>query len=136
MRQLIRQNKTLVRYVLVGVAGVLFELAVIFIAVKVFSASDALAVTASYWLGVVFSFLLQKFFAFENKDVRVTTVGYQTATFVVLLGFNYLFTLVFVHFMSGLLGVYLARMVALVITTGWNFFIYKLIIFRKLSHES
>ena len=136
MQQLIHQNKTLVRYVLVGVTGVLFELAVIFVAVKVFAASDVVAVTASYWLGVAFSFLLQKFFAFENKDVRPKTVGYQTFTFAALLGFNYLFTLVFVHLTAGLLGVYIARMVALVVTTGWNFFVYKLIIFRKSGHES
>lgn len=131
MLDFLQRNKTLVRYILVGGTGVLFELAVIFVAVKVFSASDATAVTASYWLGVAFSFLLQKFFAFENKDVRVKSVGYQTVSFAALLAVNYIFTLVFVHFMAAFLGVYLARMVALVITTGWNFFAYKFIIFRK-----
>ncbi|MFW0111387.1 GtrA family protein [Rothia sp. CCM 9417] len=136
MLGLIRKNQTLVRYVLVGGVGVLFELAVIFVMIRVFTASDSLAVTASYWLGVIFSFLLQKFFAFENKDVRAKTVSYQTAAFAVLLGFNYLFTLVFVHFTAEFLGIYLSRMVALAITTGWNFFVYKLIIFRKPSHVS
>lgn len=134
MLDFLQRNKTLVRYILVGGTGVLFELAVIFVAVKVFSASDAAAVTASYWLGVAFSFLLQKFFAFENKDVRVKSVGYQTVSFGVLLAVNYIFTLVFVHFTAAFLGVYLARMVALVITTGWNFFAYKFIIFRKAGN--
>lgn len=134
MGQFLDKNKTLIRYLLVGGTGVVFELAVIFLALTVFKASDSMAVTASYWLGVAFSFLLQKFFAFENKDVRAKTVGYQTLAFGLLLAINYLFTLAFVHFTGALLGVYLARMVALVITTGWNFFAYKFIIFRKTAH--
>ena len=131
MYSLIRRNKTLARYLFVGGTGVLFELVVIFVMVRVFSSSDSLAVTMSYWLGVLVSFLLQKFFAFKSRDVRAKTVTRQIIFFGLLLVFNYIFTLVFVQLTGEIINIYLARIIALVITTMWNFYVYKKIIFKN-----
>lgn len=124
-------NKTLIRYIVTGVSGVFFELGVIFLALRVFHASNSVAVSLGFWLGVAFSFLLQKFFAFENKEVQPLALGCQTVSFGVLLLVNYLFTLGVVAVLAGLLTVYGARLLALVITTAWNFLVYKHIIFRQ-----
>lgn len=124
-------NKTLIRYIVTGVSGVFFELGVIFVAQRVFHASDSLAVSLGFWLGVAFSFLLQKFFAFESREVQPRVLGWQTVSFGVLLLVNYLFTLGVVALLAGVLTVYVARMLALVITTAWNFLVYKHIIFRQ-----
>lgn len=124
-------SNTLLRYILVGGTGVLFELFVIFAMKNWLGASDELAVTVSFWAGVAFSFLLQKFFAFDNKEVRIKALSKQAFFYALLLAVNYLFTLLFVNLTAGFWGVYIARMVALVITTAWNFLVYKYLVFKK-----
>nr|WP_239479056.1 GtrA family protein [Rothia sp. ZJ1223] len=121
------------RYVGVGVTGVIFELLILYIVKNVLDGDNKIAVTASYWLGIIFSFLLQKFFAFENKETATKVVGAQVLSYSLLLLVNYLFTLGFIALFAEMLGIYIARMVALMITTGWNFFVYKYFVFKKVK---
>lgn len=118
------------RYVLVGGLGYLFEMAVLYVASTLLRTSDPLAVTTSFWLGLVFSFLLQKVVAFGSREARADVLGAQTGLYAVLVLVNYAFTLGFTSLAAPSIGVFLSRTIALGITTGWNYFAYRNVIFN------
>lgn len=118
------------RYVLVGGAGYLFEMLVLFVMSVVLHSNDAIAVTASFWLGLVFSFFLQKVLAFGNREANAEVLGLQAGFYALLVLFNYGFTLGFAALTAPVIGVFLSRTAALVITTAWNYFLYRGIIFN------
>lgn len=133
MKKILHFNTTTLRYLIVGVAGVVFEIFIIFLMKGIFLASNELSITISFWLGIIFSFTLQKFFAFQNPGVEVKMLGGQIFAYGTLLIVNYLFTLFFVNIFSSFFGVYIARMIALIIMTCWNYIVYKKIIFNEMK---
>lgn len=119
------------RYAVIGGLGYIFEMLVLAVAVSLLSAGDHAAVTASYWLGLVFSFVLQKLLAFRNRDRRSVVIGAQATSYVALVLLNYGFTLLFTTLTASVLGVFISRTLALLMTTGWNYFLYRKIIFNN-----
>lgn len=117
------------RYVVVGVSVYLFEVLVIVVA-QAWGASALLAVALSFWLGLVTSFLLQKLFTFRDRRLhrRILTAQLVAVTLLVLVNFG--FTLLVVHWLSGVVPAFVARTGALGITTIWNFYLYKIRIFK------
>lgn len=93
--------------------------------------TSVLAVGISFWLGFLIAFVLQKLIAFKNTDRSKKTVARQTLLYSGLVGVNYLFTLAFVAIFGPILGTIVARTIALIITTGWNYVIYSKLIFRS-----
>lgn len=101
-----------------------------FIYVLVASGVDRLlAVAIGFWVGFFLAFIMQKLLAFRNTTAAPKQVLRQSVLYILLVLFNYGFTLGFVALLSPLMGVYIARTVALAITTCWNFIIYKKLIF-------
>ncbi|TXJ07779.1 MAG: GtrA family protein [Aeromicrobium sp.] len=122
------------RYLIVGVTGYLFEMAVLALATRVFESGTVLAVTLSFWLGLLFSFYFQKVLAFGDHDHSVKVLGRQGMLYGVLVLVNFGFTVGFAWLFEPTLGVYLSRTIALGITTTWNFFIYRSIIFKARAN--
>ena len=127
------KSSTLLRYIFVGGTSYAIELSVLLLLIYVFHANTALAVSIGFWLGLIISFILQKFLAFGDKDTRVKRLTIQSFYYGLLVAVNYTFTLVFVHYLSPILTILVARTVALIITTVWNFFVYKKIIFKEAT---
>ncbi len=117
------------RYLAMGGTSYATELAFIFTLIFV-GASELLSVAISFWVGLIVSFVLQKIFAFSNKDSHRTALLRQSVVYLLLVAVNYSFTLWFVWVSTDLIGLLLARSVALALTTVWNFFIYRNIIFK------
>lgn len=116
------------RYILVG--GLSYVIEIGFIYLLVMSGVDRiLAVAIGFWIGFFLAFCLQKIIAFRNKTSEAKQVVKQSVLYAVLVLFNYGFTLVFVALLSPLINIYIARTIALGITTCWNFIIYKRFIF-------
>ena len=133
--RLIRQVKTstLLRYIIVGGTSYAIELSVLLLLVRVFHFNTTLAVSIGFWLGLVISFLLQKFLAFKNTDTRARRLTIQTVYYALLVLFNYGFTLLFVHLLEPFIDLSIARSLALIITTAWNYVIYKKVIFTEIK---
>ena len=135
LSRLIRQVKTstLLRYIIVGGTSYAIELTVLLLLVHVFDFNTTLAVSIGFWLGLVISFLLQKFLAFKNTDTRARRLTIQTVYYALLVLFNYGFTLLFVHLLEPFIDLSIARTLALIITTAWNYIIYKKVIFTEVK---
>lgn len=133
--RLIRQVKTstLLRYIIVGGTSYAIELTVLLLLVHVLHFNTTLAVSIGFWLGLVISFLLQKFLAFKNTDTRARRLTIQTVYYALLVLFNYGFTLLFVHLLEPFIDLSIARTLALIITTAWNYIIYKKVIFTEVK---
>ena len=118
------------RYVFVGGLAYVADIAVLVGLYAGLHTSRALAASASFWTGLFFSFLLQKLVAFQDYRKEVKAISRQAVTYGVLVAFNYVLTVFVVDLFPGRDIVY-SRTLAVAITTIWNYFIYKKLVFRE-----
>ena len=117
------------RYILIGVSVYIFELLVILVS-QYFGASSTKAVGIGFWFGIVMSFFLQKFVTFGNRQMGRKVLFPQVVAFSLLVLFNFGFTILVAQLLTSFLPAVLIRTLALIITTIWNFYIYKTRIFK------
>jgi putative flippase GtrA len=96
---------------------------------NVVGTNDITAVAISFWVGLIVAFVLQKIFTFNERS-RGRKVVKQSILYGLLVLFNYLFTLFFVGIFTDYIDVVIARTLALIITTIWNFLIYNNYLFK------
>lgn len=121
---------TFFRYLIIGGASYLVEISLLYALSSLLLFSNLISVGISFWIGLLVAFGLQKFIAFRSPSTSSRMIARQLFLYGLLILVNYTFTLLFVHVTATLLGLLLARTIAIVITTTWNFFIYKKVIFR------
>lgn len=117
-------------YVVIGVCVYLFELGVIVVAQKL-GANAVVAVGVSFWLGFGASFGLQKMITFGDKRLHHRVLLPQIAAYSCLVLFNFGFTLLLAKLLLHVMPAVMVRTIALGITTFWNFYLYKMHIFRQ-----
>lgn len=127
-RQFIRSS--LGRYLVIGSSVYFFELGIIFVA-QLAGASSLLAVGLSFWLGLIISFILQKFVTFNDRRTHHRVLISQIIAVCVLVLFNFGFTLLVTSLLTPILPPYVTRTIALAITTLWNFYLYRTRIFKS-----
>lgn len=113
------------RYLLVGTAAYLTEMAVLFGLKDIVGLSSLKAVAISFWTGLVVAFILQKIITFQNHDRSLHMLSKQIAGYSALVAFNYFFTLLMVGIFSDKLSVFVIRTAVILLSTGWNFVIYR-----------
>ena len=123
----------LFRYALVGISTYIVEIAVLIGLHSGFKIQRTIAAGASFWVGLLFSFLLQKLVAFQDYKKELGAISKQAVGYGALVAFNYFLTLLIVSLFPDK-DLILSRTVAIAITTCWNFVIYKKIIFRQPKH--
>lgn len=119
------KNNSLVRYVIVGGSAYMLEMAVLYLLRNQLGLSSVVSVGISFWVGFVVAFTLQKMITFKNYDRKLQTVGKQLAGYVLLVGWNYLFTLMVTTILAKHLSVFVIRSTVIAITTFWNYLFYK-----------
>ena len=119
-----------VRYVVVGGTTYAFELVVIVLAQRM-GASAVVSVGASFWLGLLVSFSLQKLVTFGDKRTHHRILLPQIAAFSALVMFNFGFTLLVTKLLEHTFPVVVTRTLALGVTTLWNYYLYRTRIFRQ-----
>lgn len=127
-------SKAFKRYLVIGGSVYLFELAVIEVALQL-GQSPVVAIGLSFWLGLIVSFLLQKFVTFQNKELHRRILLPQVLAFSLLVIFNFGFTILLASLLSHTLPAVVTRTVALGITTIWNFYLYRTRIFAKKPYD-
>jgi putative flippase GtrA len=123
-----------VRYLLVGGTVYLFELVVILVAQHQ-GASPVAAVAWSYILGTAVSFLLQKLVTFSDKRMNHKILLPQLMATVLLVLFNFGFTIAVTKLLANILPAVISRTLALLTTTIWNFYLYRTRIFKNSAAE-
>lgn len=125
----------LVRYILTGGLSFAIELAVLLTLISSFGMHRSLAVSISFWISLVISFLLQKLLAFEDRQRKTGIVAKQALFFVLLVAFNYLFTIVVVALFPDKYLIF-SRTLAIIIVSIWNYYVYKNLIFNRGGEKS
>lgn len=137
LRAILRQRlrRPLYRYLIVGISVYIFELLVIVVS-QALGASDLLAVSLSFWFGLVVSFWLQKLVTFGDRRMHHHILLPQIIAVSALVGWNYGFTLLVTALLAPTIPTAVDRTIALLITTIWNFYLYKTRIFKPVQDES
>lgn len=120
----------LLRYLFVGGLTYLVDIGVLIGLHSGLHTQRAVAAGASFWVGLFFSFGLQKLVAFQDYQREIKAISRQAFWYGALIIFNYVITLVIVSLFPDK-DLVLSRTVAVAVTACWNYFFYKGIIFRK-----
>ena len=127
-------SKAFKRYLIIGGSVYVFELVVIEGALWL-GHSSVVAIGLSFWLGLIVSFLLQKFVTFQNKELHHRILLPQVLAFSLLVLFNFGFTIALATLLNHKLPAVVTRTVALGITTLWNFYLYRTRIFANRPYD-
>lgn len=119
-----------VRYVLVGGSAYVLELFVIILA-RNSGASNIWAVALSFCIGLMYSFILQKFITFSDRRTQHKVLLSQLLTVSALVVFNFMFTIIVTALLQHIFPAIITRTIAIGITTIWNFYLYKAHIFTN-----
>jgi len=123
------QRHPAVRYVVVGGSTFVIEFLVIVLALHE-GVSAVWSVAISFWVGLLVSFVLQKLITFGDKRTHHKVVLPQFGAFAALVGFNFGFTILMTYLLQHVMPVLAVRVLAILITTIWNYYLYKTRIFR------
>lgn len=123
-------QRPLYRYVVIGGGVYVFELLVIVIA-QTLGASAVWAVALSFCLGTALSFFLQKLVTFGDKRMHHRILIPQLIATTLLILWNLSFTVILTKLLQRHVPAVVSRTVALLITTAWNFYLYKTRIFKN-----
>ena len=123
-----------IRYLFVGGTVYAFELAVIVLA-QAYGATAVWAVAISFCLGTAVSFFLQKLITFNDKRMHRRILIPQLIATVLLILWNLGFSVLLTKLLQHHLPAVVTRTVALLITTIWNFYLYKTRIFKNSEEE-
>lgn len=122
------------RYLLIGGSVYVFELVVI-VAAQALGASAVWAVAISFCLGTLVSFFLQKLVTFGDKRMHHRILIPQMIATAVLILWNLGFSVLLTKLLQNHLPAVVTRTLALLITTIWNFYLYKTRIFKTNDEE-
>jgi putative flippase GtrA len=121
-----------VRYLAVGGSTFFIDLSVLFLLHGVMKIHLAIAASISFWLSILFNFYANRIWVFSARDKR--KLHEHAVLYGILLGVNYLYTIVAISLLTRFMGYGVAKILILVIQIAWTFPIYKYIIFQ--SHKN
>lgn len=118
-----------VRYAFVGGTTFMLDIALLVFFYEAVNTPLALATSLAYWLSIMYNFGLNRWWAFEASEEK--RLHQHLALYLMLLGFNYTFTVLFVSIVSQDIHYGAAKVVATAIQIGWTYPIYKYAIFDR-----
>jgi putative flippase GtrA len=117
-----------IRYLFVGGTTFIIDIGLLYSLHSKLKIGLTLATSLGYWVSVIYNFLLNRSWTFsqrERSDLRKHLLSY-----CVLLGFNYLFTVIFVAMVSHETNYLIAKALAVMVQMTWTYVIYKRLIFK------
>ena len=123
-----------VRYVFVGGTTFVLDFTILFFLHAKLGLGLALSTTVAYWFSILYNFLLNRFWTFNATEKG--ELSKHILLYGILLGFNYLFTVMFVSIVSNFIYFGLAKVLAVGIQISWTYLIYKKYIFVKSKPRS
>lgn len=112
----------------VGTSGTLMDVGLLYAASTVFGVDSVVAVAAIQIVVGLYVFLLNKHWSFGEKSPH----GKQLVRFIILFGWNYTFGVMSMYVGNKIWGFdpIPVRLVAIALTTSWNFLLYRYWVYR------
>ncbi len=124
----------LIRYIIVGGSSFLIYFVIIVVLHGQQNIKLTVATTIAYWTSVIWNFSLNRWWTFSAAETK--SLHKHAAAYLLLLGFNYGFNLIFINTVSGFINYRVAAIAAVGIQTSWTYYTYKNIIFNGSSDKS
>lgn len=117
-----------VRYLAVGGTTFAIDFFLLVFLHGVLGVNVLIAATISYWVSIAYNFLVNRFWTFSATEK--SGLARHLVLYLLLLGFNYLFTIAFLA-VTGHLGMHytIAKVLAVAIQMTWTYVTYKKVIF-------
>lgn len=129
----LKDNKEILSYLIFGVLTTVVNYVTYFVATKLFGVNYLVANIIAWFISVVFAYVTNKFWVFENKSVEIKALVKEIFLFVSARvmsgGIETLFLFVFVSLLGFDDGV--IKIIASVFVVIFNYFFSKLVIFNK-----
>ncbi len=121
-----------IRYLLVGGTTFVLDFSLLVLLHGILNINLVVATSIAYWTSIVYNFTLNRNWTFSAAEKK--SLHRHAILYAILLGLNYLFTVVFVSVVSHYFNYGVAKILAVIIQASWTFPIYKYIIFVKKEH--
>jgi len=125
---------TKIKFLLIGGSTALIYFSSLFLFNDILKINPNLSLTISYIISVVYHFMMNKFFVFQEK--KILSMRYQIIQYGILTLINYLINLgianIFLYFKS---SIYLSVVAATAVTMFLTYFIMNKLIFKKQKKE-
>lgn len=122
-------QKSSIKYLLVGGFSFAIDAGLLFILHEPLGLSVAIATSIAFWIGVIFNFTLTRYWTFSSREK--SQLKKHIILYILLLGFNYLATVLLMLLLSNIMHVVVAKTIIVALQTIWNFPIYKYVIFKQ-----
>jgi len=132
------QHRKIIKYLVSGAASLAADYGTFLLLYYIAGVDLSISVPAGLVTGLVVSFVLNKFWAFEaTKQPSQHKLVIQMIMYGILVAFNTAFTYYFVKILlSYEIPASVSKLLAVVITVCWNYVLYKRIIFREARSPS
>jgi putative flippase GtrA len=117
------------RYVFVGGTTFLLDIFILFFLHDIVTMSLLVAASFSYWLSIAYNFCLNRSWAFNAKEEN--DVSRHLALYIVLLGCNYVLSLLIIWLLSQQMHYLVAKVIAVGLQIMWTYPLYKNVIFTR-----
>jgi putative flippase GtrA len=121
-------SHSFVRYVAVGGTTFALDFFLLVFLHGVLGVNVLVAASVSYWVSITYNFLVNRFWTFSASEK--SELARHLMLYLLLLGFNYLFTIAFLA-VAGHFGMHytIAKVLAVAIQMSWTYVTYKKVIF-------
>lgn len=122
-----------IKYLFVGGTSFLLDYGLFLLLYKQFGVFEVYANAISVFVAFWYNFLLNKFWSFESNDDFFKQILYYLA----LMFFNMLFSSGFIYIIDKRVGIspVIGKVIAMVLIVGWNFILYKTVIFKSKNSK-
>lgn len=83
--------------------------------------------SVAYWISIMYNFVLNRYWTFDVREKE--SLARHITTYMILLVFNYLFTVTFVSIVGTKINYIVAKAMAVAIQMTWTYAVYKKYIF-------
>ena len=118
-------------YAIVGGASAVIDTGLLLFSLKIVHTNLFIATAVGFMSGLVVNFILNKLWSFKSKAAGFRKTQKEVMLYAVLVCFNLGFTYITVSFLTRLgFNIVVAKLSTIIITTSWNYIIYKKVIFK------
>ncbi len=116
------------KYINSGVVSALLDYLVLFLLTSGLGVYYLYSTVIAYFSGFVLNFFLNKYWTFKKEGNTFP----QLLKYSLLAGFNFLVTISLMYLLTSITGVnyLISRGIVLVLITGWNFLLYKYVVYK------
>lgn len=117
-----------IKYFVVGISGLFLDIFLLAFFTRVLGQNPTLSLIFTQLVVLVYNFSLNKYWSFANRELPHR----QIVRYLVLAGFNYIFSLIVMYVFNESLGFdeILVRIATIALMVSWNFFLYKYWVYK------